>query len=93
MKKDVFEKLQKVKEQFSNEIDKIGVFGSYAREEETKTSDIDLLVTLKNQIGLFKFVRLQKDIEETLNLKVDLVTPQALHPALKNKILSEVIYV
>ena len=53
---------------------KIAVFGSYARGEETKESDIDLMIELKVRMGLFGFAGLRDDLAEKLNMKVDLLT-------------------
>lgn len=69
----------------------LGVFGSYARGDNTATSDIDLLVEFDQPIGL-KFVSLQQDLSTMLGKKVDLVTPTALKPRLRNRILQQVIY-
>lgn len=71
-------------------ITKAGVFGSYARGEEKKGSDIDILIEPPKGIGL-GFVRIQMDLEQTLHRKVDLVSYKALHPLLKEKILREEI--
>jgi uncharacterized protein len=57
------------------------------------TSDVDILVEFNRLVGLFEFVRLKMLLEELLNRKVDLVTPDALHPALRDRILSEAILV
>lgn len=53
---------------------KIGVFGSFARGEERKDSDIDIMIELKVRIDLFDFSELQEDLAEKLGLKVDLLT-------------------
>ena len=71
----------------------LALFGSTARNEATSTSDVDILVEFDRSVGLFEFVRLKLLLEEMLNRKVDLVTPDAIHPALRDRILSEAIYV
>ncbi|RLE81597.1 MAG: nucleotidyltransferase [Thermoprotei archaeon] len=71
----------------------IGVFGSYARNEQKKQSDIDILVEFNRPIGFFKFIELEEYLSKRLRIKVDLVTPDALKPLIKAKILKEVIYV
>ena len=53
---------------------KIAVFGSYARGEETKDSDIDLMIQLKVSMGLFEFAGLRDDLANKLKIKVDLLT-------------------
>lgn len=77
------------------QITSIALFGSAARDEATETSDIDLLVDFapESRIGLFGLARLQMIIQEAFKCKVDLVTPDALHPALRDKILKEAVHV
>jgi len=55
----------------------LGVFGSYAREEQSKVSDVDILVEIKRPIGL-KFFELWDNLENLLNVKVDLLTVKAV---------------
>lgn len=74
-------------------VESIGVFGSVVREENTKTSDIDLLVKFSKPIGMFKFIKLEEYLSQLLGKKVDLVTRKALKPAIKKEILQQTIYV
>ena len=71
----------------------IGVFGSYVRGEQVKGSDLDVLVTFREPIGLFKFIGLEYRLEELLGVKVDLVSKNALKPRIGERILREVVYV
>lgn len=71
----------------------IAVFGSVARDEAKESSDIDLLVEFNRPIGLFEFIRLKYYLEGLTGSQVDLVTPDALRPELRESILSEAIYV
>lgn len=71
----------------------LSLFGSVAREEEKETSDIDILVTFEQPLGFFAFMDLKDHLEEILGTHVDLVTEDALHPRLRNKILKESIHV
>jgi hypothetical protein len=71
----------------------LAVFGSVARGEATECSDIDLLVEFNQPIGLFEFIRLKYYLETLIGSKVDLVTPDALHPALRDSILNEAVNV
>lgn len=72
-------------------VDKIGYFGSYASNEQTVNSDIDILVRFKKPIG-WAFFELQELLESKLNLRVDLVTERSLKQALKPEILDSVKY-
>jgi len=65
----------------------IGVFGSYARNENVKDSDIDILVKFKSTLSLLQLVHVENLISQKLGIKVDLITDGAL----KNKILREYI--
>jgi predicted nucleotidyltransferase len=72
----------------------IGFFGSYARGEQNKRSDIDILVEFvePNNIDLFDFIDLEDFLSKQIGVKVDLVTKGALKPMIKNDILKETIY-
>jgi hypothetical protein len=71
----------------------IAIFGSVARGTASASSDIDILVEFSQPIGLFEFIRLKILLEQWLGNKVDLVTTDALHPALRQRILEEAAYV
>lgn len=77
---------------------KISLFGSFARKEETESSDIDILVTLpdpenRKTIGLRWFV-LDQELEQILGVPVDLVTESSLQREMRSIIREdlEVIY-
>jgi hypothetical protein len=59
---------------------KLGVFGSYARGENTPNSDLDILVEFGVRINLFDLVGLEQELSELLGVRVDLVTERALSP-------------
>ena len=82
--------LPSLKEKFK--VKSIGIFGSYVRGEQTKTSDIDMLVEFDAPVGFFKFIELEDYLSEKLGLKVDLVTPDALKPLIKPHIMEEAVY-
>lgn len=69
----------------------LSLFGSIVRDEAGPASDVDLLVEFEPgaEIGLFEFVALRAALGEVLGVPVDLATPDALHPALKEDILRE----
>ena len=73
-------------------VKEIGVFGSYARGEQTQASDIDILVDLQNPLG-WDFFSLKEFLEKELNHSVDLVTRNALKKQLKDEILSQTKFV
>lgn len=69
----------------------LGVFGSYARGEQTATSDLDLLVDFDGPIGLLEFVRLEEEIGRRLGVPVELVTRAALRPVIGEHIMRELV--
>jgi predicted nucleotidyltransferase len=71
----------------------LAVFGSVARGEAAASSDIDVLVEFDRPVGLFEFIRLKYYLEELTGCRVDLVTPDAIRPAMRAGILSEAVYV
>ena len=73
-----------------NGVVKAGIFGSYARGEAKKDSDIDILIKVKaKKFSLLDLVRTEKELEEHIGLKVDFVEYSTIHPKLKNQILKE----
>jgi predicted nucleotidyltransferase len=60
---------------------KVGIFGSFARGDNKKGSDLDILVEFKEAPSLLTLIKLENDLSEILGVKVDLVTTGAL----KNK--------
>ena len=93
-RKEVLEKLTQEKEyiQKTYEVDKIGLFGSYAKELQTKNSDIDIYVEFKNKTfrnisGLWVY------LEELYHKKVDLLHKHKRSKgAIFDSIQKEVIY-
>jgi uncharacterized protein len=72
-------------------VETIGIFGSYARDEASETSDVDLIVSFTQPIG-WEFINLHDFLEEILGKRVDLATVNSLKPQLKDSILKEVVY-
>ncbi len=69
----------------------IKVFGSMATDLATETSDVDFLVEMHRGKSAFALGGLLKDLEDLLGRQVDMTTPNALHPAIRNKVLREAI--
>src|SRR5689334_12234311 len=85
-------KLEKIKEQVlpvlkKADVTKAALFGSYVRGDNTKKSDIDILVDLPRGKTLLDLVGLEQDLQEILHKKVDVVTYNGIHPLLKDHIL------
>lgn len=69
----------------------VSLFGSFACDEAREDSDVDLLVEFKRPIGMFEFVRLQRKPAEHIGRRVELVTPAALKPQFRDRILAEAV--
>jgi uncharacterized protein len=70
----------------------IGVFGSVARREARKDSDVDILVDFKEGADLFDLIDLSQYLEEKIGTHVDLATPRALRPEIRDGIYLDVVY-
>lgn len=74
-------------------VSRIGIFGSYSQGCQTQKSDLDLMVEFERPIGMLAFVHLRNLLAERIGMKVDLVTPDGLHPLIRDDVMQEVIYV
>jgi len=66
----------------------VGIFGSYARSQNTASSDIDILVRFKKTYSLLKLIHMENELSDKLGIKVDLVTMGSL----KNEIIRNNIF-
>ncbi len=80
-----------LKEEYN--IKEIGIFGSYIKHTEQKTSDIDIMVDFQTAVDLLTFVHLKNYLSELLKVNVDLVMKKALKPKIGERILKEVVYI
>jgi hypothetical protein len=71
---------------------RIGVFGSFARGENKKGSDLDILIKFKDRISLLKLVQIEQELSDKLGIPIDLVTENSLkNPRLKKSIDKDII--
>jgi predicted nucleotidyltransferase len=68
------------------------LFGSYARDEQTPQSDIDLLVTFSKPVGV-GFIHLAEQLEALLGKRVDLLAADGIKPNRRDSILASLIHV
>ena len=73
-------------------VKEIGIFGSLVRKEQTKRSDIDLLVDFDKGATLLDLSGLALYLEERLAQKVDIVSKKTLRKEIKHNVLKEVIF-
>jgi len=68
----------------------VGIFGSYARNQNISTSDIDILVSFKKTYSLLKLIHMENELSDKLGIKVDLVTIGSLkNEIIKNNIMND----
>ena len=69
----------------------LGIFGSFARNENTINSDLDILFDTDHKINLLDIIGLEQEISEKLNIKVDLITLKSINEKLKPYIFKDLI--
>ena len=87
-------KIQEIKKKIlpvlkANKVKRAGIFGSYARGEQKKDSDVDILVEVQKNWNLLDIIRLQNKIKDVIKNRVDLLEYVELHPLIKEKVLKE----
>lgn len=73
-------------------VKRLALFGSYIRGEQSKKSDLDVLVEFREPVG-FEFIHLADYLQDLLGVKIDLVTKAALKPNRWKYISKELRYV
>ncbi len=75
-------------------VKRIGLFGSFMRNEQKETSDVDILVEFEKGMKTFdNYMELKFYLEKLLGAKVDLVIADALKPQIKPYIMKEIEFV
>jgi len=87
-------KLKQLKPELSLKfhVSRIGYFGSYASGSQDENSDLDLLVEFSEPIG-WKFFTLERYLEQSFGIPIDLVTESALKERIKEPILRQVNFI
>ena len=85
------ETIKKITAKFGPKL--VGVFGSYARGENSKKSDLDVLIEFKQRVNLLDIIGLEQELTEALGIKVDLVTVGAVNEQLRPDIEKDLIRV
>ena len=96
-KTEILSYLSNQKSEFAENynIQKFGLFGSFARNEQTENSDIDIIYILEKDknITYFMLFDLEKKLETFFNRKVELINSKYLNPIIKYKSEKDIIYV
>lgn len=75
-------------------VTRMGVFGSFVRDEQTSSSDIDMVIEMeKGRKNIHSFLQLKRFLEKELERKIDLGFENSLKPVIKEKLKSRIIYV
>ena len=93
-KNEIINKLKAVKPALQKNfaVKTLALFGSFADGTNTAESDVDIIVEMDKPIG-WRFFALEKQLEQTLNRKIDLVTQNALKEQMKPYILKQMLYI
>lgn len=93
-KSEIENKLKALKPELTAKfhVSSIGYFGSYSKGQQNEQSDLDLLVEFSEPVG-WEFFTLEKYLEQSMGLRVDLVTRNSLKEQIKDLILNQVQYI
>lgn len=83
------ETIKKVSKEFH--VASIKVFGSVAREQAGRTSDLDILVRFEGLVSLVHVIGFKQALESALKMRVDVVEEGGISPYLRDRILAEAI--
>ncbi|QLC49626.1 nucleotidyltransferase family protein [Methanolobus zinderi] len=72
-----------------NDVERAGIFGSFARNEADEDSDIDILVRFKRRKGLFDLARLELELEKEAQRKVEVIIYDSITPLIRERVLKE----
>ncbi len=82
------QELPRLREEYA--VDRLAIFGSYARNEQKDDSDVDILVSFRITPGLVKYITLEQHLSDILHKPVDLVMESVLKPDIAERIYKEV---
>ena len=75
-------------------VTRMGIFGSFTREEQTSSSDIDMIVEMEgSRKNIHSFLQMKRFLEKELSRKIDMGFEHSLKPIVKEKIKGQAIYV
>ena len=91
---EIEQKLKEIKPELEDKyhVSRIGYFGSFVDDRQNENSDLDILVEFSKPIG-WDFFTLEKFLEKTFGIPIDLVTKNALKEQIKGSILNQVNYI
>lgn len=72
-------------------VKRISIFGSYVRNEQTYSSDLDVLVEFEKSVSLLTLVSLENYLSDLTGVKVDVVPEEDIRPELREEIISDAV--
>ena len=72
-------------------VTRAGIFGSYARGEQKKKSDVDILIKIGDDVGFLTLAGLKLDLQGAVKKKVDLVEYENIRQEIRDNILNDEI--
>lgn len=92
-REDLQKQLQELKPALARKyhVTTMKTFGSIARDEQSETSDLDLLVSFDGPVSLFDVVRLEQELESQLGIEVDVVTEGSLKPRISERVADDLV--
>ena len=92
-KADILQTLEDLKPTLREQchVQRIALIGSFARDAHSAISDIDILVEFDEDADLYDYVRLGQLLEDVFQREVDIVTPDALKPEIRDSVLREAV--
>jgi len=82
---------EELRKQFG--VTRLGLVGSYARDEAREESDIDLVVSLQSENSFRSFFGLLHFLQDNLHERIDLATEASLKPRVRETIMRDIHYV
>ena len=94
-RQDIIDKLGEVKADLVRQygVRKLALFGSYARNEQKESSDIDVIVEFEKPISGLRFVSLAEAIEAAIGLPADVIPSDGIKPRYRDFVGKELVYV
>ncbi len=77
---------------YSYPIKSLAIFGSFTRNEQNDTSDLDMIVEFNDKIGI-RFIDLANELEKIIEFKIDLVSKKGIKKRYLQSIEEDLIYV
>jgi len=95
MNREILKKLKELKPILKDEygIEEFAIFGSFAKEQDNKNSDIDIAILKSNKRSFFTLLKAINFLESQLGRKVDMGDFDSMKTFIKNRIKKDFIYV